>query len=210
MTSSISDYNNDGFQDMFITDFGLDLTPSGEGPYRYKLFTNQNGLSFIEEAALRNVDSDIFGWGALWVDYDNDAYEDLYVATGNNFGVLDPTMPMFYRNEEGSTFTSINDSIEGDVTTFSFCPVKGDLNNDGFYDVAVLNKDTLPNLLLNEGNSNNYIKITPVGLISNRMAIGSQIRVHAGGVNQLQTVFAVRIYLLKTLSIKFSVLTPAQ
>ena len=45
-----------------------------------------------------------------------------------------------YRNEQGSTFTLINDSIVGDIESFSFCPVKGDLNNDGYYDIAVLNK----------------------------------------------------------------------
>lgn len=189
MTSSIADYNNDGFQDIFITDFGVDTTPSGGGPYHYKLFENQNGVSFIDKAADKNLNSDIFGWGALWVDYNNDSYEDIYVATGNNFGELDPTMSTLYRNEEGSTFTLINDSIIGNIETFSFCPVKGDINNDGFYDIAVLNKDTLPNLLQNQGNINNYIKITPVGIISNRMAIGSQIRVSAGGINQLQTVF---------------------
>ena len=189
MTSSISDYNNDGFQDIFITDFGVDSTSSGLGPFRYKLFENQNGNSFIDKAAAKNLDPDVFGWGALWVDYNNDSYEDLYVATGNNFGVLIPTMPLFYRNEQGTTFTQITDSIMGDALTFSFCPVKGDLNNDGFYDIAVLNKDTFPNIFLNEGNTNNYIKINPVGIVSNRMAIGAQIRVHTGGITQLQTVF---------------------
>lgn len=189
MTSSISDYNNDGFQDIFITDFGVDSTASGLGPFRYKLFENQNGNSFIDKAAAKNLDPDVFGWGALWVDYNNDSYEDLYVATGNNFGVLIPTMPLFYRNEQGNSFTPITDSIIGDILTISFCPVKGDLNNDGFYDIAVLNENTFPNIFLNEGNSNNYIKINPVGMVSNRMAIGSQIRVSAGGITQLQTVF---------------------
>ena len=189
MTSSIADYNNDGFQDIFITDFGLELTSIGTGPFEYKLFENQNGTHFIDQAAAKNVDSDIFGWGALWVDYNNDGYEDIYVATGNNFGDIEPTPSTLYRNEEGSTFTLINDSIVGDIEAFSFCPVKGDLNNDGYYDIAVLNKNTLPNLLMNEGNENNYIKITPVGIVSNRMAVGAQIRIHANGVNQLQTVF---------------------
>ena len=71
----ISDYNNDGFQDIFITDFGIELTITGTGPFEYKLFENQNGTHFIDKAAARNVDSDIFGWGALWVDYNNDGYE---------------------------------------------------------------------------------------------------------------------------------------
>ena len=37
MTSSISDYNNDGFQDIFLTDFGL-TSLSGEGPLSLQAF----------------------------------------------------------------------------------------------------------------------------------------------------------------------------
>ncbi len=65
MTSSISDYNNDGFQDIFITDFGVDSTATGLGPFRYKLFENQSGTSFIDQAAAKNLDPDVFGWGAV-------------------------------------------------------------------------------------------------------------------------------------------------
>ena len=83
----------------------------------------------------------------------------------------------------------INDSIVGDIESFSFCPVKGDLNNDGFTILPFLIKKRCLIILMNEGNQNNYIKVTPVGIISNSMAIGAQIRVHANSVNQLQTVF---------------------
>ena len=190
MTSSISDFNNDGFQDIFVTDFGMDSVNSGDGPFHYKLFQNQDGVSFNNVAESFDMHLNDFGWGALWVDYNNDMYEDLYIATGNtinNQGL--PTAPIFYRNDAGIGFSKINDSIVGEMNTVSFCPVKGDINNDGFYEIAVLNQDVPPHLLLNEGNSNNYLKITPVGLVSNRMAIGSEIRLYAGGIQQLQTVF---------------------
>ena len=190
MTSSISDYNNDGFQDIFVTDFGTDSIITGAGPYHYKLFQNQNGVSFENVAESYDMHINDFGWGALWVDYNNDMYEDLYVATGNTINNQGAhTAPVFYRNDAGNGFTMINDSIIGAVHAVSFCPVKGDINNDGFYDISVLNKDVAPNILLNEGNSNNYLKITPVGLVSNRMAIGAEIRLYAGGTQQLQTVF---------------------
>jgi len=189
MTSSISDYNNDGFQDLFLTDFGL-TSLSGEGPFHYKLFENNNGNSFTNKAQDYDMSVNDFGWGALWVDYNNDMYEDLYIATGNtinNNGA--PTNSILYQNNSGEGFTKINDSIIGDVSTVSFCPVKGDINNDGFYDVVVLNQNVAPNILLNSTNLNNYIKITPKGTISNRMAIGAEIRVYVDGTQQLQTVF---------------------
>jgi hypothetical protein len=189
MTSSVSDYNNDGFQDIFVTDFGISSL-SGEGPFHYKLFENNNGISFTDKAPTYNMSINDFGWGALWVDYNNDMFEDLYIATGNtinNSGT--PTHSILYENNSGTSFTKINDSIVGDVTTVSFCPLKGDINNDGFYDVVVLNQDIAPNILLNSSNANNYIKITPEGTTSNRMAIGAEIRVFVEGIQQLQTVF---------------------
>lgn len=190
MTSSISDYNNDGFQDIFLSDFGVDSIITGAGPYHYKLFKNQEGTSFSDKAPEYNMAVNDFGWGALWVDYNNDMYEDLYIATGNsvnNQGALSSSI--LYRNNAGSSFTKINDSINGNIPAVSFCPVKGDINNDGFYDIAVLNLNTPPDILLNQGNENNYIKITPFGIESNRMAIGSEIRVYTNGTQQLQTVF---------------------
>lgn len=190
MTSSISDYNNDGFQDIFLSDFGVDSVPSGDGPYHYKLFENENGNSFIDKAPEYNMSVNDFGWGALWIDYNNDMYEDLYIATGttvNNQGVASNSI--LYHNNSGAGFSEINDSINGVDPTVSFCPVKGDINNDGFYDLAILNMDTPPDILLNQGNENNHIKITPIGIESNRMAIGSEIRLFTNGTQQLQTVF---------------------
>ena len=190
MTSSISDYNNDGFQDIFLSDFGVDSIITGDGPFHYKLFENQNGISFSDKAPEYNMTVNDFGWGALWVDYNNDMYEDLYIATGNsvnNQGA--PSNSILYKNNSGSGFTKINDAVDLISPAVSFCPVKGDINNDGFYDITILNLNTPPDILLNQGNDNNYIKITPVGIESNRMAIGSEIRVFTGDTQQLQTVF---------------------
>jgi len=189
MSSSVSDYNNDGFQDVFVTDFGISSL-LGQGPFHYKLFENNNGISFTDKAPTYNMSINDFGWGALWVDYNNDMFEDLYIATGNTIDNSSaPTHSILYKNNSGTGFTKINDSIVGNVTTFSFCPLKGDINNDGFYDVVVLNQAIAPNVLLNSSNQNNYIKITPEGTISNRMAIGAEIRVFVEGIQQLQTVF---------------------
>ena len=189
MSISTSDYNNDGFQDIFISDFGVDSITNGAGPFHHKLFENQEGVYFLDKAIEYEMAVNDFGWGALWVDYDNDMYEDLYIATGdqwNNTGYISHSI--LYKNNNGFGFSKVNDSVIN-TPKVSFCPLKGDINNDGFYDIAVLNMDTIPDILLNQGNLNNYIKITPVGIESNRMAIGSEIRLFTNGTQQLQTVF---------------------
>lgn len=190
MTTSISDFNNDGFQDVFVTDFANGFEIYGL-PIDYKLFMNQAGGNFINVAPQMGVNGSTMGWGALWVDYDNDCFEDLYVATSfiNTNGNPEETS-FLYRNNEGNGFTEINDSIFGDIINSSYCPVKGDINNDGFYDIVVLTDSIDPNVLLNSGNNGNgYIKITPVGIVSNKQAIGAKVKVYAAGQSQYQTVF---------------------
>lgn len=190
MTSSISDFNNDGFQDVFVTDFANGLEIYGV-PIDYKLFMSQSGSNFINVASQMGINGSTMGWGALWVDYDNDCFEDLYVATSFINIIGNPAETSFlYKNNAGNGFTEINDSIFGNIINSSYCPVKGDINNDGFYDIVVLTDSIDPNVLLNSGNNGNgYIKITPVGIVSNKQAIGAKVKVYAAGQSQYQTVF---------------------
>lgn len=190
MTSSISDFNNDGFQDIFVTDISDGSIVFGV-QVGNKLFKNQAGSSFVNVAPQMNLDTNIMAWGALWVDYDNDCYEDLFVATSFiNTNVHPDATSLMFKNNGGNSFTKILDSINGDITNSAYCPVKGDINNDGFYDIVVLTDSVDPNVLLNSGNNGNgYIKITPVGIVSNKQAIGTKIKVYAAGETQYQTVF---------------------
>lgn len=190
MTISVSDFDNDGYQDVFKTDIANGFTITNGVPVDYKLYKNNAGTGFTNVAAAMNIPVNSFAWGALWVDYNNDCYEDLYVATAFIDTLLNADQTsLFYRNNQGLNFEQIGDSINGDIVCSSYCPIKGDINNDGFYDLFVLNDNVAPNVLLNSGNANNYIRITAVGTTSNRQAIGSVIKVFANNTCQTQTVF---------------------
>lgn len=188
MTSSISDFDNDGDQDIFVTDLNFNGVVNG-ALLNNKLFVNQGAGNFDNQAQTMNLENPDLSWGALWVDYNNDGFEDLYVGTSENNGTATEKTSYFYRNESGTDFTLINDSILGDIIKNSPCPVKGDINNDGFYDIAVINHDEVPNILLNTGNTNNSIKITPLVNASNRLACGAKVKVYTGAMTQFQTVF---------------------
>ncbi len=189
MTTSVSDYNNDGYIDIFMSDIANGSgIPGNSGDYR--LLENQGGTNFVDMAPVYNIDTTIFAWGGLWADYDNDGYEDLYVATSYIDTLNNPDRTsLLYHNDAGAGFTLMNDSIVGDIVCSSYSAVKGDINNDGFYDIIVQNDNVNPNVLLNSGNGNNYIKITPVGTLSNNQAIGTKVQVYAGGIAQYQPVF---------------------
>lgn len=189
MSISVSDYDNDSDFDIFVSDVA-NGTIVGGIPVDHKLFKNQNGTGFTNVAQSAGIDTSFYSWGGLWVDYDNDSFEDLYIATSFTDAQLINEKPsVFYHNNAGIDFTNFNDSLIGDIICSSYCPVKGDINNDGFYDIVVLNDGVPPNVFLNSGNSNNYIKITPVGTVSNNNAIGSIIEVYANGQHQTQQVF---------------------
>lgn len=186
MSLSIADFNNDGYQDVFKTDVGDDLTSINGQTLLSKLYMYQPD-TFINVAPSVGLDTNVFGWGALWVDYDNDCFEDLYISTSENFAGTG-FESLLYHNNGGTSFTLSNDSLNANTLVGSFCPVKGDINNDGFYDVVVHNDNALPNVLLNSAGSNNYIKIDLQGSISNQKGIGSKIEVYANGQHQTQIV----------------------
>ncbi|MFT6982604.1 MAG: hypothetical protein ACJAUD_001371 [Crocinitomicaceae bacterium] len=189
MSLSIADFNNDGYQDIFKTDIGNDVIVNGYA-MDYKLYRNNSGVNFTDIAQSINLDTNMFAWGALWVDYNNDCFEDLYITTSYTDTVFGTGQSsLLYKNNNGQSFEFMNDSINGDILSSSFCPVKGDIDNNGFYDIVVLNDNAIPNVLMNSGNTNNYVKIDLLGTFSNQKGIGSTIEVYANGEHQTQTVF---------------------
>ncbi len=189
MSCTIGDFNNDGYFDVFESDVANGGVENGL-PTDYKLFQNNAGVSFTNVAPALGVDTSFFAWGGLWVDYDNDCFEDLYIATSEDdaTGVFEKPS-VFYRNMGGTDFLFANDSIQANITRSSHSPVKGDVNNDGFYDIVVLNGNYNPqNVLLNSGNTNNYIKVTPKTSISNTQAIGGRVEVFANGEHQSRMI----------------------
>ena len=76
---SIVDFDRDGWADIYVTN-------SGEGS-KNALFKNMKDGSFIDVAAQLGI-ADVnqpgtgVSMGAVWGDYDNDGYEDLFLTSG--------------------------------------------------------------------------------------------------------------------------------
>lgn len=121
------DYDNDGWLDLYVTG---NLGPS-------KLFRNNGDGTFSlsplnEQVALPNVKTG----GAVWADYDNDGWQDLYVlAHGPN---------VLLRNDGGEGFSDVTatagvgDAAKGSTATW------GDYDNDGFLDLYVTSWSCAP------------------------------------------------------------------
>ncbi|MEM8585333.1 MAG: FG-GAP-like repeat-containing protein [Bacteroidota bacterium] len=133
------DYDNDGDRDLFITAFG--------GTNR--LYQNMGNLNMVEvtQTAFGNMPvADTYG--AVWGDYDNDGWLDLYIC---NYSVPGGTSIEndLYRSNGDGTFTRVTSSSgtgNGFTLTFDACFV--DLDDNGWQDLYLVNdKFYQPNAL---------------------------------------------------------------
>jgi hypothetical protein len=123
---AVGDFDRDGWQDLYVT-------TSGEGKLN-RLYRNQGDGSFkdvapdVGLAAVNRIGTGV-SMGALWADYDNDGYEDLFVY---KYGA-----PELFHNEQGRTFTRVSDraGLPGWINANS--AVWLDYDRDGWLDLFV-------------------------------------------------------------------------
>lgn len=186
MSTTIADYNNDGWFDMYITN-----TPNGN-----VLFKNNGNGTFSDVAASSGTIFNSTAWGAVFLDADRDGYQDLYVSGSMNGSNMSFLSSAFYHNN-GSHVYSIPSGIgfdaEGNV---SYSNAIGDFNGDGSPDIAVMNEAANYYLWENKSvNSNNYIKIKLKGTTGNKDGIGNRIEVITNGQSQYRFTLCGEGYL---------------
>jgi hypothetical protein len=159
--------------------------------YRCFLYRNNGDGTFTDvtnEAGLTYK-----GWSssAVWADFDNDSYLDLYIV---NYTPFDYAPNSFYHNNGNGTFTemAVSAGITGAVTGRGDVAIIGDYNNDGFLDIFITNSKSLgpfgnygPHILYkNNGNNNHWLEIKTRGTLSNRDGIGTKVWVTTGDRTQ--------------------------
>jgi enediyne biosynthesis protein E4 len=157
MGVTVGDYNNDGFEDIFVTYWGQNVLYRNNGDGTFTDVTRTAGL-------LRPVR---WGTGCTFVDYDRDGNLDLFVA---NYVVFDPkTVPqscnwmgievncgprglepethLLFRNNGDGTFTDVTEQsgIGAVMKTYGLTAVAADFDNDGWPDIYVA-CDSTPSL----------------------------------------------------------------
>lgn len=185
MAGSFGDFDNDNDLDLFVGNTSSSIFIN-DSP---RFFVNQNDGTFSDERALYGLELSETTWGGVWVDYDNDLDQDLYIATDYLFTTT-PFRNYFMRNEYPNPFVDDTTIILGSDVGESHAVARGDINRDGFYDLAVhTDTPSVSSVWQNSGNANNYIRLTLKGTVSNSMAIGSWIKVFIGGDQYTQYTF---------------------
>jgi hypothetical protein len=178
MGVAVGDYNNDGYADLFVGNYGTS-----------RLYRNNGDGTFSDVAAKVNLD--IKGWhtGATFGDYDKDGRLDLFVPAYLEFDLKNlPPSPadvgkanapagktlcqfrgqpvmcgprglkggkdkLFHQKPDG-TFEEVSDKagVKDDGNYYGFSSVFIDVDNDQDLDLLVVNDSTPKQLYLNKGN----------------------------------------------------------
>ena len=176
MNSGVGDGDMDGDIDIYVTN-GL----SAGGAFAAYLENNGNS-TYTEVAASNGTIFDRLGWGGVFIDFDNDRDEDLYVSTSSG----EPSA--LYVNDGAGNFTEplyATNGLDGRDTISTFANAYGDFNNDGRYDIALGHgfvTDDFSVFYNHEKNNNNYIKLALEGTDSNIDAYGTRIQTWIDGV----------------------------
>lgn len=161
MGCAAADYDNDGDQDLFVSNFGPDA-----------LYRNDGGR-FTEVTARAGVSDTLWSSSCAFADVDNDGLLDLYVANYHNFSYtnhkvcaeggsglqlycgpesFDGVRDFLYHNEGDGIFRDVTAQVGLlNTTGKELGVVFGDVDRDGDQDLYLANDKTANLLYLNDG-----------------------------------------------------------
>jgi hypothetical protein len=165
---AVADYDNDGFEDIYITTVGSN-----------HLFHNLGNGKFADVTVRAGVADPGFATSAVWFDYDNDGKLDLFVThyidwsiAKDQYCTLDNKnksycTPQTYKGESSTLFHNKGDGTFENVTKRAGLHDPGskslgvamlDYDNDGWMDLFVTN-DTEPNKLYHNNHNGTFADV---------------------------------------------------
>lgn len=169
---AVADVDNDGWADLYVTNFGPNQL--------WRNLGGEGSKAFEDIADVAGVEAEGWSTSAAFVDFDRDGWLDLYVATYVEYavesdvacrvatGLPDYCSPLTYRPRRDRLFRNLGPDRKTGTVTFEevgeasgiwsesergLGVVSGDWNHDGWPDLYVAN-DMTPNFLwLNGGES---------------------------------------------------------
>ena len=168
---AIGDYNNDGWPDIFVGNFG-----------KNRLYRNNHDGTFTDVGEKAGITLGNWSTGATFGDYDGDGLLDLFVPGYIHYDINNPPAPgtkavayagcqfrgvptmcgprglqgehdhLFHNNGDG-TFTDVSEKagVTDPNAYYGFSSIFVDLNNDGKVDLIVADDSTPNYLYINKG-----------------------------------------------------------
>ena len=184
MGVAVGDYNNDGFEDLYVTAYGGN-----------KLYRNNGDGTFTDVTEKAGVGGSGWSTSAAWVDLDQDGYLDLVVLRYVEWDFDDvwcgehkegyraychpdffkPISPLVFRNNKDGTFTEVAQKVGLGKPGKGLGLAIADYDRDGAIDLFVANDSMVEFLYHNKGDGT----FEEVGLTS-EVAVDLDGRTYAG------------------------------
>jgi hypothetical protein len=198
MGSALGDIDNDGDLDWFVSSIlgpGTNIiTPHGN-----RFFSNDGSPSlFVDDTARLGVADGSFGWGACFLDIDNDTDLDIYHTNGFPETFLTPLdtyesdASRVFMMDDAGTYTDEADALGLAARTSGRGVVCADFDHDGDTDILELTDDPVNSAKLWENRTaaagRHFLRIRLEGLPPNTQAAGARIFAQVGGTRQMREV----------------------
>ena len=198
MGVGIGDYDRNGWMDILKTNFAGDTSSlyANTGTGRCQDRTFEAGLG---------TNTRWLGWGAGFVDFDNDGWLDIFLTNGHVYPEVRQIKgeagyeqrKVVYRNT-GGRFEDVTMRLGPPATTpkAGRGTAFGDLDDNGTVDVVVNNVHDTPDVwLTSTAADRSWLVLRLIGTRSNRSAIGARVRVVADSISQIREVHGGGSYL---------------
>ena len=150
MGITVGDYNNDGFPDIYLSNYGSNTLYKNNGNGTFSDVTKKAEIGGGKECSV----------GAVWLDFDNDSLLDLYVGNYLNFDpeykyyyapdgfpgplAYDSQPDILYRNKGDGTFEDVTTAMGIiDIDGRAMGVGAADYDDDGYVDIYVANDHTV-------------------------------------------------------------------
>lgn len=158
-----TDYNNDGFADIFVVRGGWQGA-FGEQPN--SLLKNNGDGTFTDVTTLSGLLSFHPTQTATWNDFNNDGWLDVFIGNETVGAINNPTAKvhpceLFLNNQDG-TFSEVAKLANCAITGFIKGVTSGDYNNDGWKDLFLSTMDGNRYLLKNQGAAGKFLHFEDV------------------------------------------------
>ncbi len=152
------DYNNSGYEDLFLYKWG-----------KPELFRNENGQGFTRVTDETGLPEWVNANSAVWLDYNNNGHLDLFIGgyyhEEVDFWNLTSTRIMpdsyeyatnggrnyLFENQGDGTFVDVTEKVGLDTRRWTLAAAAADLNDSGYPDIVLANDYGVDELFINEG-----------------------------------------------------------